>query len=333
MTKKPYYGGAMWADRVSGNFELEKASMSEPSKEIEATSWLASEIERQNDVEIVGKLGIFLKPEQWTAVVVRLRSLSSRSPAPASKRPVAFRVQRVADKYWDLFANEDEAQSVAAVRGCEYQGLYARDGSPAPAERPCRLKGTDCIGDGTSTSVTCTYPSCVSSPAPAHKGGPYGGPNTAVDMLNVNDGSPISEAQKRRYAPADRAEIVEECAKVAEHAMRNEMPILEAIRSLASTPPDLGWIQGDRETIRERRIGDIRREIVEECAKYLEVLASISSFNCDQRTLRNAAAALRSLASGARHQPRCKSGSVGCGLAINCPPNKCEWTSEARQKE
>lgn len=59
---------------------------------------------------------------------------------------------------------------------------------------------------------------------------------TDVDVLNVNDGSPISEAQKRRYAPADRAEIVEQWFKVhheyheAVDAYNRRLELVEAER-------------------------------------------------------------------------------------------------------
>lgn len=54
-----------------------------------------------------------------------------------NKRPVAFRVPRmVGDKLsstkWQLFNDEGDARAEAEAKGCEYQGLYARDGEVVP---------------------------------------------------------------------------------------------------------------------------------------------------------------------------------------------------------
>jgi len=50
------------------------------------------------------------------------------------KRPVAFRVPRViddklSDTEFRLFADEAEARTEAEALGCDYQGLYVRDGT------------------------------------------------------------------------------------------------------------------------------------------------------------------------------------------------------------
>lgn len=55
------------------------------------------------------------------------------------KRPVAFRVPRVvddrlSDSEWQLFADEKVAHDEADAKGCDYQGLFVRDGTAIVAE-------------------------------------------------------------------------------------------------------------------------------------------------------------------------------------------------------
>jgi hypothetical protein len=55
------------------------------------------------------------------------------------KRPVAFRVPRavddkLSDTEWQLFADEKAAYEEAEAKGCDYQGLFVRDGTALVAE-------------------------------------------------------------------------------------------------------------------------------------------------------------------------------------------------------
>lgn len=55
------------------------------------------------------------------------------------KRPVAFRVPRIADDKlseteWRLFSDEEAARQDAENKGTDYQGLYVRDGSAIVSE-------------------------------------------------------------------------------------------------------------------------------------------------------------------------------------------------------
>ena len=60
------------------------------------------------------------------------------------KRPVAFRVPRsdparagevLSATEWQLFTSEDEASATADAKGCDYQGLYVRDGTAITLDR------------------------------------------------------------------------------------------------------------------------------------------------------------------------------------------------------
>lgn len=60
------------------------------------------------------------------------------------KRPVAFRVPRsdparagevLSATEWQLFASEDEAAAASDAKGCDYQGLYVRDGTVITLDR------------------------------------------------------------------------------------------------------------------------------------------------------------------------------------------------------
>lgn len=55
------------------------------------------------------------------------------------KRPVAFRVPRIVDDKlsqteWQLFNDERAASEEAEAKGCDYQGLYVRDGAAIVGE-------------------------------------------------------------------------------------------------------------------------------------------------------------------------------------------------------